>query len=75
MARGYSKPSKHHRRYSKEKTMSDLTGQPGELRFTVEVKRAATGETETYELIGHIGQDEQPTEDNENGSDTLDSGA
>ena len=55
--------------------MSDLTGQPGELRFTVEVKRAATGETETYELIGHIGPDEKPTEDNENGSDTLDSGA
>lgn len=58
--------------------MSDLIGQPGELRFTVQVKRAATGETETHELIGHIGQDEpteQPTEDNENGSDTLDSGA
>ena len=56
-------------------TMSDLTGQPGELHFTVQVKRAATGETEAYELIGHIGQDEQPTEENENGSDTLDSGA
>lgn len=58
--------------------MIDLTGQPGELHFTVQVKRAATGETETYELIGHIGQTEQPeqpTEDNENGSDTLDSGA
>ena len=55
--------------------MSDLTGQPGELHFTVQVTRAATGKTETYELIGHIGQDEpteQPTEENENGSDTLD---
>ena len=55
--------------------MSNLTGQPGELRFTVQVTRAATGETETYELIGYIGTDEQPTEDNENGSDPLDSGA
>ena len=55
--------------------MNDLTGQPGELHFTVQVKRAATGETKTYELIGHIGQTEQPTEDNENGSDTLNSGA
>lgn len=35
--------------------MSDapsLSGQPGELRMTIEIKRAATGKTETVELIG-----------------------
>lgn len=35
--------------------MSDLQGQVGELRFTIEVKRGATGETETYEMVGTIG--------------------
>ena len=32
--------------------MNSLTGQPGELRMTIQIKRAATGETETHELIG-----------------------
>lgn len=36
--------------------MSELNGQPGELRFTVEVKRKATGKVETYELIGKVGE-------------------
>jgi hypothetical protein len=43
--------------------MSNLQGQGGELRFTVEVKRAATGKVERYELIGKT-----------DGSHTLDSG-
>ena len=43
--------------------MSELKGQDGELRFTVEVKRAATGKVETYELIGRL-----------DGSNSLDSG-
>jgi hypothetical protein len=34
--------------------MADLKGQAGELRFTIEIKRAATGETETHELIGKV---------------------
>jgi hypothetical protein len=34
--------------------MSELKGKGGELRFTVEVKRAATGKVETYDLIGKI---------------------
>jgi hypothetical protein len=38
--------------------MSSLNGQPGELRFTIEVKRKATGKTETHELIGKIIPDE-----------------
>lgn len=40
-----------------------LTGQPGELRLTVEITRAATGKTETYELIGNIAPDEEGTDD------------
>ena len=34
--------------------MSSLQGKPGELRFTIEVKRAATGKVETYDMIGKI---------------------
>jgi hypothetical protein len=34
--------------------MSELKGQPGELRATITVKRAATGKTETYELTSKI---------------------
>lgn len=40
--------------------MSDsqqLVGKPGELRFTIEVKRAATGKVETYEMIGKVEDD------------------
>jgi len=32
--------------------MSELKGQPGEIRFTVTIKRAATGKEETYDLVG-----------------------
>lgn len=42
--------------------MSELSGQPGEVRMTIEVKRAATGETETYELVGKIGSEEEDEE-------------
>ena len=37
--------------------MTELKGKPGELRFVVEVKRAATGKVETYELIGKVNDD------------------
>lgn len=43
--------------------MAELGGQPGELRFTIEVKRAATGETETFELVGKV-TDEEEEDDN-----------
>ena len=36
----------------------ELKGQEGELRFTLEIKRAATGETEIVELVGKIGDGE-----------------
>lgn len=45
--------------------MAELNGKPGELRFTVEVKRAATGKVETFELIGKVDGD---------GRDALDGG-
>ena len=32
--------------------MAELQGKPGELRFTIEVKRKATGKVETFEMIG-----------------------
>jgi hypothetical protein len=41
--------------------MSDLAGKPGELHFSVTVKRKDTGKTETYDLIGHVTA-EQATE-------------
>ncbi len=31
---------------------TQLQGPPAELRLTIEVKRAATGQTEVFELIG-----------------------
>lgn len=34
--------------------MSELQGQLGEVKFTIEVKRAATGKVETYEMVGKV---------------------
>lgn len=49
--------------------MSDLQGQPAEIRFTLTIKRAATGKEETYEMVGHS----LPEEKEDHGNDTLDS--
>jgi hypothetical protein len=35
-------------------SMNELQGQIGEVRMTIHIKRAATGETETHELIGKV---------------------
>ena len=32
--------------------MSELKGPPAEIRFTVTIKRAATGKVETYDMVG-----------------------
>lgn len=43
--------------------MSDLISQPAELRFTLEITRAATGLKETVEMVGHViplPEDNQP---------------
>ena len=33
--------------------MNHLQGPPAELRFTLSIKRAATGLVETYDMVGH----------------------
>lgn len=40
--------------------MPDLENKPGELHFTLEITRAATGITETVEMVGHVIHDEEP---------------
>lgn len=37
--------------------MTQLQGQPAELRFTIEIKRAATGKVERFDLIGKVNGD------------------
>ena len=32
--------------------MNDLKGPPAELRFTVTITRKASGQTETYDMVG-----------------------
>lgn len=39
--------------------MADLSGEPGEVRMTIEVKRAATGEVDVFELVGTLGDPEE----------------
>lgn len=50
--------------------MISLQGQPGELRFVLEITRKDTGQVERVELVGHVLPD-QP-EDLTHGSDPLD---
>lgn len=49
--------------------MADLTTKPAELHFTLEIKRAS-GEVEVVQMVGHITSEEE-----QNGSDTLNSGS
>ena len=37
--------------------MPELSGQIGELRLTVEIKRKDTGKVEQYELVGFMDED------------------
>jgi hypothetical protein len=46
----------------------ELSGQLGELRFTLEIKRKETGKTETVELVGYI--DEAKLKEIQSGSDS-----
>ena len=48
--------------------MISLNGQMGEVRFTVEVKRADTGKVEHYEMVGFL--DEDKLKELQNGSDS-----
>lgn len=58
--------------------MAELSGGGGELRFTVHIKRAATGETETHEMVGKVTAEQAEElgfKEQENGDNALDSGA
>jgi hypothetical protein len=39
--------------------MTALATQPAEIHVTLEIKRAATGETEVYQMTGRIRPDQQ----------------
>lgn len=55
--------------------MIELTTEPAELRFTIQITRKETGEVETYDMVGHVINDNvERREEIENGSNTLDSG-
>lgn len=51
--------------------MSDLSGQVGEVRMTLEIKRKETGKVETVELIGFI--DEAKLKELQDGGHSFDS--
>tara|TARA_R110000868_G_scaffold59761_2_gene183367 strand:- start:20446 stop:20619 length:174 start_codon:yes stop_codon:yes gene_type:complete len=51
----------------------ELQGQVGELRLTLQITRAATGKTETVELVGFV--DEEKLKELQHGSNPLDGGA
>lgn len=40
--------------------MIDLQSQPAELRFTLEITRAATGKTDIIEMVGYTQPEPQP---------------
>ena len=44
-----------------------MQGQFGEVRITLEIKRAATGKTETVEMVGKVNNE---IEDQDNGGNT-----
>ena len=51
--------------------MSNLGGQMGELRMTLQITRKETGKVEEVELIGYL--DEEKLKELQNGSHSLDS--
>jgi hypothetical protein len=60
--------------------MNDLEGMEGQLRGTIEIKRAATGKVERYDFVGHLGGSEDSTnetilEEHNDGSNTQRCGA
>lgn len=53
--------------------MTDLITEPAELHFTIKITRKETGETETYDMVGHvISENEEELTD---GINTLNSGS
>lgn len=54
--------------------MNELKGVEGEIALTIQITRAATGETETHQIVGKVISNPEPEQDKEpdHGSDTLD---
>lgn len=52
--------------------MSNLSGQPGELRFTLQITRKDSGKVEEVELVGVL--DEDKLKELQNGGHPLDGG-
>lgn len=48
--------------------MVELTGGPAELRMTIEVKRAATGQVEVFEMVGTVVPEEEHGNDAQHSS-------
>lgn len=48
--------------------MSNLSGEAGELNFTVQIKRKETGKVEEFKVTGFL--DKTKLEEMQNGSDT-----
>lgn len=58
--------------------MVEMVGQPAELRFTLEISRAATGKTETVEMVGYANltpEQLKQLKESTDGSDPLDRSA
>ena len=51
--------------------MINLAGQPGELRFKIQITRKATGKVEEVELVGFL--DEEKLKELQNVGNSLDS--
>lgn len=52
--------------------MAEFAAQLGEVRMTIEVKRAETGKIETFNLIGKVMADEK---ESDHGTDAFDHSA
>lgn len=48
----------------------NLSGQLGEMRFTLEVTRKDTGKVEVYEMIGKVMTEDNEVKENNNGSNS-----
>lgn len=55
---------------------ADLKGQPGEVRMTLHIKRKATGQVETRELVGRvISVEQRESKEKEDGANPQRSGS
>lgn len=54
--------------------MPELNGVPGELRFTLEIRRADTGKVEKVEMVGRLMPEDKPDDlkESQDGCNALD---